>query len=779
LAGGLGSALTGGSGQRTFDSSGKVASFWICNVGKNGKEEFNTGSGDDICQLINLNTGQPLGVFPGLDKQTAERLVNRAINALQEAGNQYGNKLVRINGVEYPAKVAAHIPSTQCQDFMSPKDCHLMFNVCDPVICPASRCNFGGAYQVADVVQTGIVGSALLCLPNIKEGIAIPVCLSGIHAGIEGYVSILKSHRDCLQENIETGRYVGICDEITAIYMCEFFWRQVAPVANVLLPKLVEYAYGGGQGTRGGGEYMTTMAAWQNMQNSIDYFKQTYAVNSFKAFNIRSVEEAGTEFCRASLSSKIPTNFDSLLEPDSPSQFHAWFSSTIFNDVTLPATGQYKVFYHIFAGNDAGVRFNVYLKNPSEANYYSIPQTIQVATGFIAKGQYATETKDFTAPEGYKELCVRINNKEKCGFKQVSTSFAVNYLRDEFVKDELTNNDIGSEKECIAGSPSLAPLLNPNIQAGAEEAGIPEIYNRGIVRICATNNPGSGTDPTRFVLVGICDDPKIKCWLDKKSVDNAITDGNYGAKNASLKELSEINREELERQGYLLDNPSSNAEINFISERVNNIINSINNGNVKAKQAEVSDLIKRIDTLYPKLVLNGYKASLLLQKARLKGAVAMSLLNTTANIQTLETNQQANSNNGNDNKCIVKLLNKTNNEIKNGSEINLGDIIGYKIRLKDCKNKEMKIRMDNNGGFVYSDGISIEEEKEYEYEIVSLSSLKQNGDKIAIIFQLGKMKILINNEEKAEFTLTGGSDNKTPDGIIESPQGNQQRQVLV
>ena len=52
---------------------------------------------------------------------------------------------------------------------MSPSDCHLMFNVCDPVICPSSRCDFGGTYPVADVVQTGIVGSALLCLPNIKD----------------------------------------------------------------------------------------------------------------------------------------------------------------------------------------------------------------------------------------------------------------------------------------------------------------------------------------------------------------------------------------------------------------------------------------------------------------------------------------------------------------------------------------------------------------------------------------------------------------------------------
>jgi hypothetical protein len=78
----------------------------------------------------------------------------------------------------------------------------------------------------SDVIQTGIVGSALLCAPNVREGVYIPVCLTGIQAGIDGYLSVLKAHRDCLQENLETGRLVGICDEIYSIYLCEFLWKQ-------------------------------------------------------------------------------------------------------------------------------------------------------------------------------------------------------------------------------------------------------------------------------------------------------------------------------------------------------------------------------------------------------------------------------------------------------------------------------------------------------------------------------------------------------------------------
>ena len=68
------------------------------------------------------------------------------------------------------ASLLLNIPTTQCQDFMDPKDCYLMLvNVCDPVICPASRCDFGGRYPVADVNSNGIVGGTLVCLPNVKR----------------------------------------------------------------------------------------------------------------------------------------------------------------------------------------------------------------------------------------------------------------------------------------------------------------------------------------------------------------------------------------------------------------------------------------------------------------------------------------------------------------------------------------------------------------------------------------------------------------------------------
>ncbi len=624
---------------KAFDSSGRPASFWICNVGANHKADFFNGVQDDICQQFNVDTGQTSREFYGLSASQTKDIVQRGMQALNRAAEQYkaGVKSVIIDGegikVGNPAAV---IPGTQCQDFMSPGDCKLLFNMCDPVICPSSRCNLGGTYPVADVIQTGIVGSALLCLPNSREGILMPVCLTGIKAGIDGFVSVLTAHRDCLQHNLDTGEMIGICDEIYSVYMCEFFWRQIAPVANILLPKLVELAYGQGQ-VRGGGEYLTVMSAWQNTKNSVDYFKQVYAVNSFKAFQARNIEEAGTEFCRASISAKGPTSIKSLVEPDSPPQFHAYFDSTVQTDATVPPTAAYKVFYHIFAGNDAGIYYTVYLKGAPDISYYATTDTIQVAAGFVPKGGYKDETKDFTAPAGYKELCVNINGQEKCGFKQVSTDFAVNYVRDQFVADQIKDFDIKTEQECVSGTPSVVPLLNPNIQAGAEEAVLPEIYNRGVIRICATNNPGAPTDITRYSQVGVCGDPKIKCWLDSRSVDRAISEENRGLRNATLEELRRNTEAHLDSQGFYNETGGA-ALVKDMAAKVSNIgkvdlsklVDQYSDAELKTSANAIIQNAKiveaEIDKEMDKVYINHQKAALLLLKGELRATITKAYL---------------------------------------------------------------------------------------------------------------------------------------------------------
>ncbi len=608
---------------KAFQTSGKPASFWICNVGVNKRADFFNGVGDDVCRQFNMDTGQALDIFPGLSTDQTQKLVRDAQRALQDASDQrsQGQKTQAIIGGKKVdvGTPAANIPGTQCQDFMSPEDCQILFNVCDPVICPPSRCDLGGLYPVSDVIQTGVIGSALLCLPNAREGIAIPVCLTGIKAGIDGYLSILKSEQQCLLENAQTGRSTGICDVITSVYTCEFFWRQAAPVANILLPKLVEAAYGQ-QRTHGGGEYLTVQGAWDNAQSSANYFTQTYAVNSLDAFKIRSIEEAGTAFCRSFISAQGPNSFESLIEPDSPAQFHAWFSSTTFNDVTVPATSQYKVFYHIFAGNDQGTYYTVYLKDPPQTSYYSSTATIVVDSGYVPRGQFRTETKDFTAPEGYKQLCVRINGKDECGFKEVSTDFAVNYVRDEIVKDQITEKDITSEATCISGSTSAASLLNANPEEVAQEAIDPAIYNRGISRICSTLNPGQGTDPTRFVEVGYCGDQKVKCWLDKKSIDNAITSNNIGINNQTLQQVTQMQKQALENGGQLL----SDTEFNKLVDDSNVFLQTSS-----FEASKLDDLVKRADGALEKAFLQFQRAQIIYFKGLLYKKGAMSVRDAT------------------------------------------------------------------------------------------------------------------------------------------------------
>jgi hypothetical protein len=221
-----------------YRASGEVRSFEICNIGKNGLMQ--NGNGDDLCQSFDANSAGSVDVFipcPGKGKAEIARLYSRAQEAIRKAANQYGEKFVNIFDERIEVgKSMSSVDGVECQDFMSPSDCKLMFNVCDPVICPPSRCNFGGEMPVSDVVQTGVIGSILLCLPNAKDGVMLPVCLSGIHAGLDAYLSILKSERDCLQHSLESGELVGICDEISAVYKCEFFWRQLSPLMDRLVP---------------------------------------------------------------------------------------------------------------------------------------------------------------------------------------------------------------------------------------------------------------------------------------------------------------------------------------------------------------------------------------------------------------------------------------------------------------------------------------------------------------------------------------------------------------
>lgn len=486
-----------------YTASADVKYFKICNIGPD--RVMQNGQGDDLCQSFDANTiGSVKDFIPCPDKSADEvrKLYTCAREAIRQASAQAGKDPVSIKvcgkeNIIKRGKPMSQVGGFECQDFMSADDCKLMFNVCDPVICPPSRCDLGGKVPVSDVIQTGIIGSLVLCLPNAAEGVLFPICLSGIHAGLDNYLSILRDEQKCLRASLETGEHIGICDAITSIYKCEFFWRQLSPVMDQLIPGIVQGLIAPGQRVRGGGEYALVQQSWNSMQQSVSYFRDVYAQNAFKAFNIRSTEEVGSEVCKAFIGTSVPGGadiIDSLLEPESPHQFYAQFSEQTFTEATVPATSQYKVYYHIYAGNDQGVQYRIYLKNPPQTGYYQSNPTVWVKSGYIAKGSSADEAIDFIAPEGYQELCVVVNAEEKCGFKQVTTDFGLEYIQRKYVQEQAENNEIKNERECISGTPSALSMVNLNLQAGLEETMNPEIAMRGIVRICASVNPAAGVD---------------------------------------------------------------------------------------------------------------------------------------------------------------------------------------------------------------------------------------------------------------------------------------------
>lgn len=650
-----------------YKASGDVSYFKICNVGDDNVES--AGNYPDICQSFSVNTLDKVDKFLPCPNADVQSLVGKARSALQEAASKYGSggskmSLRNVGEVDV-GKPVSDIGDVECQDFMSPEDCKWLFNACDPVICPASRCNLGGEYQVSDVIQTGIVGSIMLCLPNAKEGVVVPVCLSGIHAGIDGYLSILKSARDCLQENVESGEHIGICDQITSIYMCEFFWRQFAPLVNVFIPKIIEWSYGL-QGVRGGGEYLTVQNAWSNAQRSVSYFTDFYAQNAFRAFQVRSVEEAGTEVCKSFVGTSVPGSadlLDSLLEPESPPQFYAWFSETTFTEATVPATSHYKVYFHIYAGNDQGAYYRVYLKDPPASGYYKSNAYVPIKTSYVPKGDSADESIDITAPEGYKKLCVVINNQEHCGFKQVSSDFGLEWLRRKYVEDQATQEQITSEKACISGTPSAWGLTtNPNIQAGAEEALTPEIGLRGIVRICAPreqnpnvydveleneNGDNENSENTnesvkditvsgganRWKDVGYCGDVNVRCWLDTESVKDdleaieAIENKSISVLNSDLDSIinnTKMSYEQVQKELDSLRQDIDELIFKFEGKDSNSIEQEI--------KTKTDDLILRLDRIIgyndnPGQGTNEDKARALLMKQEIYGRIVEALNN--------------------------------------------------------------------------------------------------------------------------------------------------------
>lgn len=587
------------SGTAAYDSSGKVRNMWLCNVGKNGLEQFSFSSnsyGDDICQEYDLT--HTTVTFSGLTLDKTAVLLTKAQKSIEAAQKAYKNGVssVTLDGVKY--KVGQPATSTseiQCENYMSPKDCKLLFNVCDPVVCPSSRCNFGGNYPVSDVVQTGVIGSIALCAPNYKEGIYLPICTTGVQAGLESWVNIEESYRDCLQDYLNNGEVTGTCDKIHSIYTCEFFWKESIPLLKIGIAKATSTL--SGEGVHGGSEYLTFASAWQSARDSVDYFTSYYAAESYSAFKTRSVEDAGTDVCKVSMSVVYSSGADllkSLTTPRSPSQYTGSFEETTLTTATNPPTSHYKVYYYIYAGEDTGATFQIYLKGSSSSYYQDSTSTHLVDSGYISSGGYATETVDFSAPSGFTNLCISVNGDVECGFGKVSTSFIENYLNDLYLEEQSTT-EVTTEDDCTSGTASFYSLINPNLQDILEDVADTDLYSDGITRVCATANPGTTTDANyntedaRWRDVGYCGEKTVRCWIDTDTVKAAIKTLNI--EEAALNDTAESYLESLLESGQYINTASYTSKVSLIKNEtnmltrislINEIINKVFYSNQKA-----------------------------------------------------------------------------------------------------------------------------------------------------------------------------------------------------
>lgn len=536
-----------------FTEAGEPSHFWICNVGPNGVPDFGKLGDNDICQKFDLTeTYKGQTRLCGLDEKEVSSLVQRAKACMKEAAVQYGKGKQILTQCGPPFKVGqakGAAPQMMCEDFMSPEKCTLLYNLCDPVICPPSRCDFGGAFPTDNVIQTGIIGSLMLCFPNrgnplTDGGVAVPICLTGVHAGLENLISLLKDVRKCLQENLDTGRNIGICDELKSVYLCEFFWREMTPFIKVGIPQLIERTI---YGRRGGGEYLTFAGTWENSIKQFDYVTQYYGANALRAFQVRSTAEAGSMICRTFWGVRYPDQadlFEDMAKPESPPQINAWFDETSYSSVTIPPISHYKIYWHIFAGKDEPAYWTVYLKEPPLYSGAALSEMQVIKSGYLPAGGTSDETPDVTLPSGYKQLCVRINFKDYCGFKKVTTGFGIEELTSIYIRNQTVPDfQVSSAEECTSGSSALftgqdlpstlIPIITQPGMGAIEEAIQPEIWRRGIIRICSTENPSKGSNEARWKGIGFCDDQKkIRCWLDTESVKAAIKD--LSIQNATL-----------------------------------------------------------------------------------------------------------------------------------------------------------------------------------------------------------------------------------------------------
>ena len=538
---------------KEYDKRGNPSVFEIWNVGPDGL----LCTSDDIPVLHkSLITQQE-----HKDKYNqAERAINLALGLKEGQVMTIGEKTFRISKNKAQSETAKGAP--KCQDVMDPTDCAILFGVCDPVMCPTSRCDFGGRWKVENVVKTGIIGSVVLCAPNFNLPYEpVPICLTGILAGLQNIRSILQGYVECLKTAKVHDKSVGICDKIRSVFICEILWQEAIAIWNIqggIMSWLSDFIFGKAEG---GGEYLNFQSSMQNVVESVKFFTADYAKTAFAAYNSRSLDEVGTEICKSAIFGKVPGMgdfFDQLTAPESPPQFTAVLSEMPWSESQKQS--RYNVYYHIYAGEVAEATYSVFIIRSNDVSKKSVYATERPngRRSTIEKGEYADFSVDFTADSGYDKVCVEINGKTDCGFGKVSSEFTLNYLDNLLVKDEV-EREIDSEEDCVPDNPRTSPSLASLVMPGQ-----PGLLSTGIVRVCSIQNPGQGTNQQNWKPIGSCGKDSEghylgTCWIDERTI--SIKDLNMSLEIAQV--LSERGTEYTKEQteSYItLDEPETSLD---------------------------------------------------------------------------------------------------------------------------------------------------------------------------------------------------------------------------
>ncbi len=512
--------------ETTYSESGKIDKIYVY---KRPEANSPMGSEDDI-RVGEYNDVQndQRKIDPQLfNKLTSAQSCLSTINKkIASSSFSIGDKdIAQCADGSYTLGSSKKSVGTSCIDFMSPSDCRILFNACDPVICPASRCNFGGDWQMRNVVQSGIIGSSLACIKNFPE-VYMPVCITGIIAGLQNIRSVIAGYKECLIVAKVEGRAVGICDKIRSFGICEILWKEGIAIFNARSGIINTVAKMFGE-PEGGGEYASFQQNFDNSVNTLKYFTQDYAKNVFAQYNGGSLPEIGGAICKSAIFGKVPgigDFFDQITRPESPPQFTAFFAETPFTDITNKPMSIYNLFYHIYAGANQNIRFSIFLQTKDLTDQLALPPLYLIRSRPLPQGEFASESVSLQRPSGYQEICVEIDSPNygrdlQCGFGKVSTSYFMNYVNEQFTKSEMTK-DIDSEEKC---TPTPGRITSYQYQDGELTGGLPNyptenypgssvvggavgsfstsFLSTGIIRKCSNYDPDVGTTANNWMPI--------------------------------------------------------------------------------------------------------------------------------------------------------------------------------------------------------------------------------------------------------------------------------------